>query len=99
MPFDSSSPATTFYSSTTIATSYLMASSASPAPSAAPSVSATTKTSADRRRAKADERLAAIVDTLENVKGEATARCFVDAVKAVWVRSAVASAASLPYFD
>lgn len=76
-----------------------MASSTSPALSAAPSAAlATAKTPADRRRAKADERLAAIMETLDNVKGEATALKFVGAMKSVWVRGSVASAASLPRF-
>ena len=63
-----------------------MASSTSPAPSAAPSALATSKTPTVRRRARADERLAAIADSLENVKEETTAREFVDAIMAVWVR-------------
>lgn len=69
-----------------------MASSASPAPSAVPSAPATLKTPADRRRANADERLAAIMDSLEGVKDATTAREFVGALTSVWVRVTVALA-------
>lgn len=76
-----------------------MASSASPAPSAAPSVLATSKTPTERRRARADECLAAIEDILEKVNEESTAKEFVDALTAVWVRVFVASAATPLGFD
>lgn len=76
-----------------------MASSASPVPSVAPTTLASVKTSVDRRRAKADERLAAIVDTLEKVEDEVTAREFVGAIGSVWVRGSIALVRRRSSFD
>lgn len=75
-----------------------MASSVSSAPSTALSAPATSKTPTARRRAKADERLAAIADILENVKGAETALAFVNAVMAVWVRVLVCLGGATDHF-